>query len=288
MSTRPFRVGEKRRTERQYDMDAALMGMSDRAVYRMFRMDREHLDELHEDVAPYLRTQHPEKGIASCGHFTTTSQRLLIGLRLIYGAKYQDVVEVMTPTSEGRVYDALWRVVDAIRTAYAGRWDFPVPPPVHDQSCAAFLEREEIIRAYDNMEQRNAATSKNQCWRGQLAALDGCLIRQQSPGLAVDNPKNYYCKRKSMFSLLLMAMADSDRRIIWFDISMAPTSHDSLAFKALPFAVKVLERMPGGYFINGDSAFRPGRNAIMTPGGTDEYNYVQVRPVRYLVKLYII
>jgi len=303
-------------------MDAMLSDMSDQQVYRMYRMSREYLHELHEELAPHLRTQHPEKGIASSGHYTTTSQRMLIGLRLIFGAKYQDVEYMLKPTCYGKVYDALWRTVDAIRFAFDGRWDFPVPPPRYDESFTGYMDLQDTIKAYDQLEQRNAATSKGQCWRGQVraryippavtppplyarwflllppflgrvlrwaeprtrtclwaqvGALDGCLIKQQSPGVAVEDPKNYFCQRKASFSLLLMAIADADRRILWFDISMAPTSHDSLAFKSLPFAVKLLERMPPGYFISGDAAFRPGGEAIMTPGGTDAYNYMQVR-----------
>ena len=87
-----------------------------------------------------------------------------------------------------------------------------------------------------------------------------------SPGKSVLNPKNFHCTRKDKFALLLMAMADADRRIIWFDISMAPSTHDSVAFKGLPDAIKLMERVPDPYFISGDSAFRPGGDAIMTPG----------------------
>ena len=259
-------------------MDTALNGMNDDEVYRMYRLPRKDLDEVHDELAPYLLTQHPEKGIASCGHATTSAQRLLIGLRMIYGARYQDVEQMLKPTSMGKVYQCLWRTVDAIRLATAGRWTLPAPPPKADHSFDAFRKLQDTIDIYDELERRNAATSPQQCWRGQVGALDGCLIRQQSPGVAVDNPKDYFCQRKQMFSLLLMAIADADRRIIWFDMSMAPTAHDSLAFKSLPFANQLIERMPENYFINGDAAFRPGGNAIMTPGGTDAFNYTQVRP----------
>jgi hypothetical protein len=33
--------------------------------------------------------------------------------------------------------------------------------------------------------------------------------------------------------------------------------------------------MPKGFFISGDSAFIPGGDVIMTPGGTDAFNWMQ-------------
>ena len=130
-----------------------LSDMSDQQVYRMYRMSREYLHELHEELAPHLRTQHPEKGIASSGHYTTTSQRMLIGLRLIFGAKYQDVEHMLKPTCCGKVYDALWRTVDAIRFAFDGRWEFPVPPPRYDESSTGYMDLQDTIKAYDQLEQ---------------------------------------------------------------------------------------------------------------------------------------
>jgi hypothetical protein len=47
------------------------------------------------------------------------------------------------------------------------------------------------------------------------------------------------------------------------------------AYKTLPFAIQLAERIPPKFFISGDSAFIPGGDVIMTPGGTDAYNYFQ-------------
>lgn len=61
---------------------------------------------------------------------------------------------------------------------------------------------------------------------------------------------------KRSFSLLLMAISDLNRKIIWFEISCAPTSHESLAFLTTKLSQRVEHgELPSPFFFLGDSAF---------------------------------
>lgn len=45
---------------------------------------------------------------------------------------------------------------------------------------------------------------------GVIGAIDGCIIPTGSPGTAVANPSDYFCERKKVHGLLLMAASDAD------------------------------------------------------------------------------
>ena len=110
-----------------------------------------------------------------------------------------------------------------------------------------------------------------------MLALDGCIFRMRNPGRAVKNPMRYWCDSKKTFGLLCMGAADADRRILWWDISYVPTTHDNPAFQLTPFGSRLYSgHMPAPFFASGDSAFTP-HPSLMTPGKKrpefDAYNY---------------
>ena len=83
---------------------------------------------------------------------------------------------------------------------------------------------------------------------------------------------------KNEFAILCMAACDYNRRFLSYDMSMAATTHDSLAHAASTFG-KALEAglLPEPFFINGDNAFN-ATNYMIIPGGTpelDAFDYVQ-------------
>lgn len=86
--------------------------------------------------------------------------------------------------------------------------------------------------------------------------------------------------RSLRFCLLLMALCDAERRILWHDIGFYPTTHDSTAWRLSSLGKKVANgRLPSPFFISGDNAFHPGSPSIVTPGPAtatwDAFNYVQ-------------
>ena len=177
--------GMKRRLEYQFEIDECVKGMSQKEVYTAFRMGTPDLYELLDALRPHLVTHNPEKGVAGCGHATTAGQRLLCGLRMMFGAAYQDVQATLPPISQGRVFDALWWVVDAINKVYSDTWKFPMPPPTEDESVGAFLDRQEPLKCLQELERRNALSSPKRIWRGQVRAIDGAIMKMGNPGVAV-------------------------------------------------------------------------------------------------------
>ena len=91
----------------------------------------------------------------------------------------------------------------------------------------------------------------------------------------------YYVPRKAEYCLLCMAMCDVERRFLDFDISQAPTTHDSLAHAVSPMGQRVkdgeLAAHGMGFFINSDSAFMH-TGSMVTPSGDpdlDDYDFEQ-------------
>jgi hypothetical protein len=121
------------------------------------------------------------------------------------------------------------------------------------------------------LEAEFASRSRQQVWRGQVAALDGCHFAQKNPGKAVPNPTKYYVARKGMHALLAIAACDAHRRFLDIDISQTPTTHDSSAFSNSNLGMRVAAgELPYPYFINADNAFVCSQSVI-TPVNTVEF-----------------
>lgn len=100
-----------------------------------------------------------------------------------------------------------------------------------------------------------AQKSRLHSLREAIGALDGCFIWQKNLGDAIDNSNSYYCARMEKFSLLLMAIADADRRFIWFVIRCTPTTHDLLAWLMTDRGQRVENgELPSSFSILWDSA----------------------------------
>jgi hypothetical protein len=56
--------------------------------------------------------------------------------------------------------------------------------------------------------------SQKQVWRGQIGALDGCIIGMDSIG-----DMDYHCERKKKFAILLMAIVNANGLFVWWDMS---------------------------------------------------------------------
>ena len=92
-----------------------------------------------------------------------------------------------------------------------------------------------------------------------------------NPGKAVDNPAKYHVSRKDKYALLCMAVADAHRKIIDYDISQTPTSHDSLAFTASALGKRIEQGdLEEPFFLNGDSAFNISPSMVTPTGGADD------------------
>ena len=89
--------------------------------------------------------------------------------------------------------------------------------------------------------------------------------------------RRYYCERKKKHGLHCEAIADANRKVLWYDVSCTPTTHDYVAFKSTGLGYRIYHGdLPEPYYIIGDSAYVCGR-FIVTPGDCDSFNYEHSR-----------
>ena len=178
--------------------------------------------------------------------------RLAVALRFFAGGQLVDLMDIYK-LGKTECFKSIYKVVDAVNAAI--KIEFPI----------------DDLRALDVLEREFAARSRQQVWRGQVGATDGCHFAMRNPGKAVPNPLKYHVSRKSMYALLCIATCDADRRFLDYDISQTPTTHDSLAFQVSKFGSKIAEgRLPEPYYLNADAAF-PCSRSIVTPTGETEF-----------------
>lgn len=86
--------------------------------------------------------------------------------------------------------------------------------------------------------------------------MDGMAVRIIKPRLSwTDNPL-HYLNRKGFFSMNLQAIADADRRFLWFSLATASGTHYSLAYKVSDLGKRLaMKALPQGYWIAGDDAY---------------------------------
>lgn len=157
--------------------------------------------------------------------------------------------------SPAEFYRSVWRVVDAINDV------FSISFPIDDVD-----KLNEIANGF-------AAKSRQRVLRHAVGAIDGCCVWQKNPGVSVHNPRRYYCARKDKFALLLMAICDAERRVLWFDVSCTPTTHDSLAWTSTALGQQfAADKLPHPYYLLGDNAFVCSRSMI-SPGKDDNFNF---------------
>eukprot|EP00036_Acanthoecidae_sp_10tr_P018186 CAMPEP_0206305338 /NCGR_PEP_ID=MMETSP0106_2-20121207/10211_1 /ASSEMBLY_ACC=CAM_ASM_000206 /TAXON_ID=81532 /ORGANISM="Acanthoeca-like sp., Strain 10tr" /LENGTH=426 /DNA_ID=CAMNT_0053736181 /DNA_START=56 /DNA_END=1336 /DNA_ORIENTATION=+ len=238
--------------------------LNDRECIAMFRMNIERLEALHDRIGKYLTTEEPAQGERSSGHSCTSMQRLCVALRFMAGGAVHDIRRVFPPMGEVGVYDSVHLVVDAVNHEMKDDWTFP------RDDVAKLKELEKAFRAL---------SPDSQCWIGQVGCVDGMDIAQGRP--PTRDAQRYYVSRKGGYMLLLLAIADANRRILWWDMSSAATTHDKTALLETKLgAILAAGSLPHPFFISGDAAFRMPSPSLLCPvpagwDGWDNYNYVQ-------------
>jgi len=224
-----------------------------------FRMTLESFNVLLDVIRPHISAKEPAKASGNSG-VIVPEVRLAVALRVLAGGSLHDLKMAWHIYSRNEIYHSLWLVVDAINAA-----------PEFAFSGVPFDD----VDALNELEQEFAALCPAQVIRGAVFALDGCVFWQKNPGRAVHNPSRYHCERKKMYGLLVMAACSAKRKILWFDCSHTPTTHDHTAFCHTDFGAQIRDgRLPDGLFGLGDSAFVCGKSLI-TPGGNDDFNFLQ-------------
>mmetsp|Transcript_24738 Transcript_24738/g.79898 ORF Transcript_24738/g.79898 Transcript_24738/m.79898 type:complete len:373 (+) Transcript_24738:535-1653(+) len=148
------------------------------------------------------------------------------------------------------------------------------------RDCALIDFKVDDVQRLRQLEAGFRARSPQQVWRGQVGAVDGCHIAILAPPPHVPERKKYFVARKNKFALLLIAVADADSRIIYYDISQVPTTHDSLAWATSSLGQQVGRGdLPEPFFFSGDSAFSLSPSMVVPSSGTqffdDAFDFVQ-------------
>ena len=227
-----------------------------RTFRRMYRMDEHYFNVLLEMIRDKIETDDVAMAERSSGSAVCAEFRLALTLRYLAGGIVWDI-RLNYDVSSAEFYRSVWRVVDAINNTLI------ISFPLDD---------------VDEL-QRLAAGFRDKSRGGVLAhavgAVDGCIIAQRNPGLAVHNPRRYYCARKDKYGLLLMAVCDAKRRFTFIDVSCTPTTHDSLAWISTKLGKDISEgKLPCPFYLLGDNAFTCTRSMI-SPGDDDDFNFEQ-------------
>jgi len=255
--------GSKRRETSFFSWTDHLARMTERDFKLRYRLDYNGFRELLKLIRGDLEVTNEKMARrAKWGYLVEPEVKLAMTLRYLAAASPLDL-QLIYFVSKSYVYSCVWSVVDAINRR------LKVEFPIDDVEKLKVLEAEWASRAHCKG------------WRGQVAAVDGVHFAMCGPSnKQVKDPMRYYVARKSEYALLCMACCDADRRILDYDISQVPTTHDSQAFAISDLGRRVCNgELPAPFFINGDAAFSLS-NSVITPAGggsadLDKFDYHQ-------------
>lgn len=196
----------------------------------------------------------------SKGYAIETATKLAVALRFLAGGQMLDL-SVIYKLSIAMCYHCVWLVVDAVNTT------LPMEFPIDD------------VQKLQALSDGFQAKSANHVWSGQVGAVDGVHFAMRKPNnRECSNAGRYFVQRKDEHALLCTAICDANRRFLYYDISKASTTHDSLAFSSCSLGRKVLQgQLPWPFFLNGDNAYVPS-NSMLTPSNNpdlDAYDFHQ-------------
>lgn len=159
----------------------------------MYRLGIGSFYECLEDIRAEIETGNEEMAVQSSGSAVFAELGLAMTLRYFNGVIFLDI-RCNFDVSAREFYRSAWRVVEVFNRTLHIKWD---------------------ISDIDNLrrlESEFAGKSQMEAIRGAVGALNGFLIWQKRPGVAVDNPSRYFCWRKEKFALLLMAICGAKKR----------------------------------------------------------------------------
>ena len=202
--------GAKQREQHAFSWNDHVLRLTEAEFKLRYRLDFDAFKELLRVIGKDLEVSNPQKAVATKGYAVDCRVKLAIALRFLAGGSPLDL-RLIYYVSKSYVYDCTWLVIDAINRHL--KIEFPIDD----------VEKLSVLEA----EWRSRASCPE--WSGQVAALDGVHFAVLGPSAAdVIDPLRYFVARKDKYALLCMALCDAERRVLWFDISQVPTTHDSL------------------------------------------------------------
>eukprot|EP00873_Tetraselmis_striata_P033163 jgi/Tetstr1/453427/TSEL_040409.t1 len=267
----PNRAGNEKR-----DRDQALRRLSqysDGVFRRRFKLTRKRFWSLLDVLRPDLELDDlgQRKARNSSGSPVPPECKLAVTLRWLAGSNFADAEDLYGVGTTTVYSTCIWPVVEAINN----RCKTPFRP----------FNQEDLQRLADEMTQRSGNTLP-----GCIGALDGMAVHIGQPNAKKVKNVKHYRNRKKFFSINLQAVADAHRRIIYYDLSTAGSTHDSLAWKMSPLGRALDGKgLPDGSWIAGDDAYVCS-DYLITPHSTsairragkdgvylDNFNFYQSR-----------
>ena len=240
-----------------------------KAFLRRFKMTRPMFDEIVEKIRPLVEAGEfgKEQARRSSGSHVPAELQLAASLRWLAGAHHlcqQDNFSL----SQTEFYGALWDVMWAL--------DNVLPAPVFDITDAG-----QMRALSDGMFVRSGGKMP-----GCVGALDGMAVRITRPTLKDTASPQSYFNRKGFYSINLQAIANHNRKIMWWNMMTVGSTHDSLAWALTPLAQDLaIMGLPFGLWIAGDDAY-PSSEYLLSPYSIqasradkfkDNFNFYQSR-----------
>ena len=253
--------GKKRRDKTPFIWEEHVLRLTELEFKQRYRLDYDSFRALLQILRSDLEVVDAKQAMnGNWGQIVDVRVKLAIALRFCAGGTPLDL-RLIYRVSHDYVYKCVWLVVDAINK------HMPAGFPIDDVEKLTVLESD------------FRAKSMGGFWEGQVGALDGVHFGMLAPSNdTVQNARKYHVARKDMFALLCMAISDAHRRILWWDISHTPTTHDSQAWECTELGWKIAQgQLPAPFFLSGDSAFSLS-NSMITPSDEpshDDFNYHQ-------------
>ena len=245
--------GPKRREKTTFSWRDHLARLTEKDFRLRYRLDIDSFYKLLGIIRGDIETKDKRKAKnAKWGRVIGAEEKLAMALRYMAGGSFLDI-KLIYHVENSYIYDSVWSVVDAVNK------HLKVEFPIDDVQKLQVLEAE------------FRAASRGGIWEGQVGAVDGVHFGMRAPSLKdVPDPMRYYVPRKAEYALLCMAMCDARRRITYYDIRQAPTTHDSLAWACSKLGQQIAARqLCAPFFVSGDSAFNL-TNSMIVPSGDPE------------------
>ena len=224
--------------------------ITDKIFRRKYRMTKEHFNLLCTRIKNEVGEKAFRPDNATTNHYISGEVRVAIGLRLLCGGSYLDLIgRAYGVESPVTVYNHFHTFTKWIEATFS----FPLTNLLRglESNDPASIQRLREISADFSADSYGTFT-------GCIGAIDGLAIRIRCPS-NVNDPANYFC-RKNFHALNVQAICDRQKRILWIDPGHQGASHDSTAWLESNLHDKLSEDwkeilQKHGFFIVGDSAY---------------------------------
>ena len=266
---------------------------SDRMFYRLFRMSRGCFNLLCDKIK------------SAVGDYEFKSEVFLDGLKMAGHSTHESSMYNNLITYNGDYISGEMKVALTLRMLVGGAYlDMYLWMNISPDYCIEisryvmkeWICRDDVIEInfYKNVlsnkqkmktMRQDFAEKSYGLLSGCIGALDGWLVRINSPSIFSCKNPGKYCNRKGFFAINVQAIVDKQKRILWRFIGEKGSSHNSPVFHDSDLGNYILaisrELESEGVYLVGDSAYAL-RNYLMIPynntaPGTaeDTFNFYQ-------------